>query len=338
MQRLLHKLLLTLPPEPAHHLALSGLQFAYKSGLQKRQDFTGIYNQPVEAMGLTFPNPLGLAAGMDKNGDYIDALGALGFGFIEVGTVTPRPQPGNPKPRLFRIPEKQAIINRMGFNNKGVEHLVENLKTRRYAGIIGANIGKNKETPNEYAIDDYLTCLRAVYPHTDYITVNISSPNTPGLRELQQEDELKNLLTRLKEEQMSLSEEHQHYRPIAVKIAPDLDHEAVLSLAHGIADSGMDAIIATNTTLSREVIKGCRHENETGGLSGRPVFEKSNEVLHLLSEKLRGKITLIGVGGINDRDSAKEKQAEGAALFQIYTGFVYQGPSLLGSILKEKPL
>lgn len=283
---------------------------------------------PVTVAGIEFPNPVGLAAGLDKNGDYIDALARLGFGFIEIGTITPRPQPGNPKPRMFRIPERQAIINRMGFNNQGVDYLIERVKAARYKGVLGINIGKNFDTPVEDAASDYLICLEKVYQYATYITVNISSPNTPGLRTLQYGDSLKELLEPLKQRQLELAESW-GYKPIFVKIAPDMTEEEVEMVANTLVECGMDGVIATNTTLDREGVQGCEHAREQGGLSGAPVEEKSTEVLETLCKALDGKLPVIGVGGISSGAGAVEKKKAGADLVQVYSGFIYRGPGLI---------
>ena len=285
-------------------------------------------------MGLTVPNPLGLAAGLDKNGEYIDALAALGFGFIEVGTVTPRPQPGNPKPRMFRLPKANAIINRMGFNNFGVDALIENVKRAKYRGILGINIGKNFDTPIEKAASDYLIGLRKVYNHASYVAINISSPNTKNLRQLQGGDELDALLEQLKAEQENLARLHGKYVPLAVKIAPDLDEEQIRQIATLLMRHCIDGVIATNTTLSREGVANLPHGNEAGGLSGAPVREKSTAVIRELSAALNGALPIIGVGGILSGKDAVEKIQVGAALVQIYSGMIYRGPDLVGEVIK----
>ena len=283
-------------------------------------------------MGLDFKNPVGLAAGVDKNGDYIDALAALGFGFIEIGTVTPRPQPGNPKPRLFRLPEHQAIINRMGFNNLGIDHLFAQVKQSRYKGILGINIGKNFDTPIEHAADDYLIGLRKAYAAASYITINISSPNTQNLRQLQQGDESRKLIAALKEEQLKLQQEHGKYVPLALKIAPDLSSEDISRIAKLLLEFEVDGVIATNTTIARDMIANHPLAHETGGLSGSPVKDKSTAVVKGLSAELQGKIPVIAVGGILSADDAQEKFAAGASLVQIYSGLIYQGPELIREI------
>ena len=315
--------------ETSHELTLDLL------GAAKRLGLLGLFapkvpDQKVELLGLTFANPVGLAAGLDKNGDYIDALGSLGFGFIEIGTITPRPQDGNPKPRLFRLPEHNAIINRMGFNNKGVDHLVEQVKKSKYKGILGINIGKNFDTAVEDANRDYEICLEKVYEHADYVTVNISSPNTPGLRTLQFGDSLKSLLATLKKAQLRLQEQHGKYTPILVKIAPDMDQDETIMVANTLLENQMDGVIATNTTLDREAVAGHEFAAEAGGLSGAPVQERSDQVIKWLSEALDGKMPIIGVGGILNGAGAATKIKAGAALVQVYTGFIYKGPKLIG--------
>lgn len=286
--------------------------------------------RPVEVMGLTFPNRVGLAAGLDKEGNTIDALGRLGFGFVEIGTITPRPQAGNPKPRLFRLIPHEAIINRMGFNNPGIEVGVENVKaSRAFKGIIGFNIGKNKDTPNENAADDYLICLRAAYTVADYIAVNLSSPNTPGLRDLQGAEASARLLELLKKEQERLAVEHGRKVPLLFKVAPDLEEQHIEDLARVFVDGGLDGVIATNTTLDRHAVAGHPFANEAGGLSGKPVLEKSTRVLSSFSRHLGGKAALIGVGGISTVEDAQAKISAGADLVQIYTSFIYQGPKLV---------
>lgn len=328
MYSLLRPLLFALNPETAHHVTLSALQTAHRLGLLPL-----IAKQPAAdprtVMGLAFPNPIGLAAGLDKNGSYIDALAALGFGFIEIGTVTPRPQPGNAKPRLFRLPEAQAIINRMGFNNLGVDALLENVKNARYKGILGINIGKNFDTPIERAADDYLIGLRKVYNHASYVAINISSPNTKNLRQLQGGDELDALLSRLKAEQEKLAERYGKYVPLALKIAPDLDSGQIQQIATLLMRHRIDAVIATNTTLSRIGVEHLLHHNETGGLSGAPVKEKSTEVIRQLAAALQGALPIIGVGGILSGSDAVEKIQAGASLVQVYSGLIYRGTDLV---------
>ena len=321
--------LFQLDPEAAHHLILNGLRTAYSLGLGGMVAARPADN-PRTAMGLTFPNPVGLAAGLDKNGDCIDGLAALGFGFLEIGTVTPFPQPGNPQPRLFRLPQAQAIINRMGFNNNGVDALVANVRRANFKGILGINIGKNAATPIENAADDYLICLRKVYLHASYVTVNISSPNTKNLRQLQDENALNNLLKLLKDEQQRLADTHGKYVPIALKIAPDMAGEQIAQIAHLLMKHRIDGVIATNTTLSREGVENLPHGAETGCLSGAPVRDKSTAVIRQLSAELQGALPIIGVGGIMNGADAAEKIKAGATLVQLYSGLVYRGPELVG--------
>jgi dihydroorotate dehydrogenase len=270
-----------------------------------------------------------LAAGLDKNADYIDGLASLGFGFIEVGTITPKPQPGNPQPRLFRLPAAQAIINRMGFNNAGVDHLIEQVKKSRYNGILGINIGKNKDTPADKAVDDYVFCMRKVYPYASYITVNLSSPNTPGLRDLQFGEPLEQLLASIKAEQLTLADQHGRYVPVAVKIAPDMADDDIAGVAEALVKHGMDGVIATNTTIARDAVAHLPHGDEAGGLSGAPLTQLSTEVVAKFVNALNGRIPVIGVGGIVDGEAAEAKVAAGAELVQIYSGFIYRGPALI---------
>ena len=325
--RLGRTLLFQLQGETAHELTLDVLGASERVGLLKNLSSEPIYH-PLTVAGIEFANPVGMAAGLDKNGDYIDALSRLGFGFLEIGTVTPRPQAGNPKPRIFRIPERQAIINRMGFNNKGVDYLVEQVKKAKYKGVLGINIGKNFDTPVEDATSDYLICLEKVYQYASYITVNISSPNTPGLRTLQYGDSLKQLLEPIKSRQLELAKEF-GYKPVFVKIAPDMNEEEVITVAKCLIDTEMDGVIATNTTLSRDDVQGFKHGNEVGGLSGAPVEELANETLETLVKALDGKLPVIGVGGIVNGEGAAKKIKLGAQLVQIYSGFIYQGPELI---------
>jgi len=320
-------------PEKIHELTIKGLKetgstplnFAYKQNIP---------NKPVQVMGIHFPNPCGLAAGLDKNGECIKAFEAMGFGFVEVGTVTPRPQPGNEKPRIFRLPEANAIINRMGFNNKGVDYLVDQVRKANFSGVLGINIGKNKDTPDEDAKDDYLHCMRKVYTHATYITINISSPNTPGLRSLQYGEALNELLAVLKAEQQLLAKKFDKYVPLAVKIAPDLTEPEIQSIAECLITNDIDGVIATNTTLARDGVENLEHGNEQGGLSGEPVKDKSTEVIALLAKALDNKLPIIGVGGIASGADAKEKISAGAKLVQVYTGFIYQGPELVKEVVK----
>ncbi|RZJ22507.1 MAG: quinone-dependent dihydroorotate dehydrogenase [Acinetobacter sp.] len=318
-------LLFSLAPERAHELTLSLLKSAHRMGMMRQN----VASKPVTCMGIEFPNPVGLAAGLDKNGAYIDALAGLGFGFIEIGTITPRPQAGNPHPRLFRLPEAKAIINRMGFNNDGVDKLVENVKAAKFKGILGINIGKNADTPVENAVDDYLICLEKVYNYASYITVNISSPNTKNLRSLQSGDALTELLQTLRTRQLELAEEHQHYVPLVLKVAPDLTQEDIQFIAKQLIQFKIDGLIVTNTTLSREGVENLKHGDEAGGLSGAPVFEKSTACLAAFAKVLNGQIPLIGVGGILSGEQAVAKQQAGASLVQIYSGLIYTGPALV---------
>lgn len=290
--------------------------------------------KPVTCMGLQFRNPIGLAAGMDKNGACVDGFASLGFGFIEVGTVTPRSQPGNPKPRLFRLPQHEAIINRMGFNNHGVEELLQNVAHVHFQGPLGINIGKNFDTPLEEAAEDYRACLEAVYSRADYIAVNISSPNTKNLRELQKGDAFGSLLKEVAETRTRLAEEQGVRKPIAVKIAPDMDEDQIRFMADALVEAGMDAVIATNTTLDHSVVQGHAYAEEAGGLSGAPVRERSTQVIRSLSGHLEGTLPIIGVGGIFTASDAKEKLDAGATLLQLYTGLIYQGPGVVSEILK----
>lgn len=319
--------LFQLSPETAHHLALDGMRIANKCGVAKL--WPQPKANPLYVMGLSFPHAVGLAAGLDKNGDYIDALAALGFAFIEIGTVTPKAQAGNPQPRLFRLPKAHAIINRMGFNNHGVDYLVRNVEKSSYKGILGINIGKNAVTPVENAVDDYLICLDRVYAHADYVTVNISSPNTKGLRSLQSGDALAALLEPIKNRQQQLATQHGKYVPIAVKIAPDLELADIDVIADILTRYELDGVIATNTTISREAVQHLPHGQEQGGLSGRPVRTASTAVIKHLRQRLSTNFPIIGVGGIDDGASAVEKIQAGANLVQVYTGFIYQGPSLI---------
>jgi dihydroorotate dehydrogenase len=328
MFQLFRPALFALDPEIAHHATIEGLKTAGCLGLTSLV-FKRPADDPRTVMGLTFPNPVGLAAGLDKNGEVINALAAFGFGFIEIGTVTPRPQPGNPKPRMFRLPQAQGIINRMGFNNEGVDALIENVKRAKFKGILGINIGKNADTPIEKAADDYLIGLRKVYEHASYVAINISSPNTKNLRQLQGGDELDALLAQLKAEQEKLAQLHGRYVPLAVKIAPDLDTDQIKQIAALLIKHRIDGVIATNTTLSREGVEGLPHGNEAGGLSGAPVRDKSTAVIRQLAGELKGALPIIGVGGILTGADAVEKIQAGATLVQIYSGMIYRGQGLV---------
>lgn len=336
--RFLRPLLFRFPAETSHRLIFTLLGFFYRvpgTGALARSLFVRrLPTLPVSIMGLTFPNPVGLAAGLDKNAEHVQALADFGFGFLEVGTVTPRPQPGNPAPRMFRLARHAAIINRMGFNNVGVHRLVANLARQGRSCPVGINIGKNRDTPAEQAVDDYLSALRAVYAHADYVAVNISSPNTPGLRDLQNEAGLEALLRALKAEQAVLAEKHGRYVPIALKIAPDLDDTQIAVIAGRVLEHHFDAVIATNTTISRPGLAQEPLAAQTGGLSGRPLKPLSTEIIRKLHAHLRGKVPIIGVGGIENADDAWEKLLAGADLIQIYSGLIYEGPCLVREIVR----
>ncbi|MPS49426.1 quinone-dependent dihydroorotate dehydrogenase [Methylobacillus sp.] len=325
--------LFRLDAERAHDFTLKNLKRLERSGL------LNLYPRPPkckqrQVMGINFPNPVGLAAGLDKNGAYIDALAGLGFGFIEIGTITPRPQPGNPKPRMFRLPEAQGVINRFGFNNLGVDVLLRNVAATKYKGVLGINIGKNFDTPNERAVDDYLHCLRKVYPYAHYVTVNISSPNTKNLRALQEKEALGQLLHALKQEQQVLADQHGRYVPIALKIAPDLDEGQVADIATLLMKHQFDGVIATNTTLARDMVQGLPCAQEAGGLSGAPLRDRSTAVIQSLSHHLAGALPIIGVGGILSGEDAEQKIKAGASLVQVYSGLVYRGPVLIDDICR----
>lgn len=328
MYSLVKPLLFKLDAEKAHGFILNALDWV-PAALFKHAKA----NLPVHVMGLQFPHPVGLAAGLDKNGEHLDALAKLGFAFIELGTITPRPQLGNPKPRLFRIPEAAAIINRMGFNNQGVDALVANVKKANYRGILGINIGKNKDTALEFAVDDYLCCLRKVYSYASYITINISSPNTPDLRLLQQEQFFSGLINQLVEEQKRLSDCYQRYVPLVIKLSPDESDETLKQMAETIVAKGVAGIIATNTTCAREGVTNYPHGQEQGGLSGQPLANRSTECLALLKRVVGNDVTLIGVGGINNAQIAQQKLQAGASLLQLYSGLIYQGPRLINDLL-----
>ena len=328
MYPLARSLLFSLDAERSHGMALRGLDTVHAMGLSRllARPPTPF---PTKLLGLTFPNPVGLAAGLDKNGEHIEALFALGFGFVEVGTVTPRAQAGNPEPRLFRLPEHRAIINRMGFNNLGVDNLLTRVAAAKYKGVLGINIGKNFDTPVERAVDDYLICLEKVYAHASYITVNVSSPNTPGLRSLQFGDSLKQLLADLATRRAELALRHGKHVPLAIKIAPDMTDEETAQVAQALIETGMDAVIATNTTLSRVGVEGMVHGDEAGGLSGAPVRDKSTHTVKVLAAELGGRLPIIAAGGITEGKHAAEKITAGASLVQIYSGFIYKGPALI---------
>jgi dihydroorotate dehydrogenase len=332
MYSTIRNFLFYLDPETAHRITLNTLKFAHKLGL------TFITKKSIQAprtvMGLTFPNPIGLAAGLDNNADYIDALGSLGFGFIEIGGVTPKPQPGNPKPRIFRLVDQHAIINRMGFHNKGVAHVAKQLEKTTYRGILGINIAKNAATPLERAVDDYLICVRALWKYASYFTINISSPNTPGLRDMQKNNLLDDLFESLKMEQHSIEEYYHKYVPLVVKISPDLSDDELKELAGLLLKHKIDGVIATNTTVKRDGVQGSEYANELGGLSGRPLKEISTRVISQLHGLLQGKIPIIGSGGVVDRQAAEEKIKAGAVLLQTYTGFIYNGPAIIEELAK----
>lgn len=329
-----------LDPELTHTIALQALKRSYVLGSAR------LLRHPVPAlprrvMGIDFPNPVGLAAGLDKNGDYLDALASVGFGFIELGTVTPRPQPGNPKPRLFRLPQAEALINRMGFNNKGVDHLVEQVRRARYRGVLGINIGKNFDTPLERATDDYLIGMRKVYDLASYIVINVSSPNTAGLRDLQHGELLDELLAAVKAEQKLLSVQYSRYVPLVIKISPDMTDAELEVVADRLLAHRIDGVAATNTTLSRAGVQGLAHADEGGGLSGKPLQQRSTEVVRLLQQHLNGRIPIIGVGGIVEPGGALQKLRNGASLVQLYTGLIYRGPALVSETvmaLREEEL
>jgi len=323
-------LLFSLDAETAHELAIASLNLAGRALPACSTDAS----DPVDVMGLRFPNRVGLAAGLDKNGEAIDGLARLGFGFLEIGTVTPRPQPGNPRPRLFRLPEVKGIINRMGFNNHGVEAMVANIRAAKFKGILGVNIGKNLTTPLENAFDDYRLCLEKVYPLASYVTINVSSPNTKNLRQLQGGSELDDLLGRLKAEQQRLADQHGRYVPLTLKIAPDLEAAQITEIADALRRHRIDGVIATNTTVSRDKVQGLRYAEQQGGLSGAPVFEASTAVVAQLAQALAGELPIIAAGGITDARCARAKLEAGAALVQLYSGLIYRGPGLVGECVR----
>jgi dihydroorotate dehydrogenase len=332
---LIRPFLFALDAERAHELTLRLVAMGDSLGFRRPPAVSG---SPLDVMGLRFPNRVGLAAGLDKNGVAVDGFSGLGFGFLEVGTVTPRPQPGNPKPRLFRLPEHQAIINRMGFNNEGVDALRERLAHVRYRGILGINIGKNFDTPIEQAVDDYLHCLDKAYPLASYVAANISSPNTKNLRQLQGASELDALLGALKTRQTALADQHGKYVPIALKIAPDLDQGQIGDIADALRRHRIDAVIATNTTLGREGVEKSPLAAEAGGLSGNPLFEKSTAVVRSLAQALAGELPIIAAGGITSGARARAKLEAGATLVQIYSGLIYKGPQLVAECIEATSL
>jgi dihydroorotate dehydrogenase len=333
MYGLARPFLFALDAETAHGLGLVAIEAAYRSGLNPLLASKPA-PLPTRAFGLDFPNPVGLAAGLDKNGAHVDALGALGFGFVEVGTTTPRPQSGNPKPRMFRLPEHEAVINRLGFNNGGVDALVKNVECARFSGVLGINIGKNKDTPNERAIDDYLHCLERVYPRADYVTVNISSPNTQGLRDLQEEETLRRFIGTLRERQEQLAAQHGKRKPMLLKIAPDLGEAELDAIASVLLAAKIDGLVCTNTTIDRGAIGGHPRAAEAGGLSGKPLLARSNAVLSGMHRRLGRKVPLVGVGGITRGADARTKIESGAALVQFYTGMIYRGPALIAECVE----
>lgn len=334
MYDILRPLLFKLDAETAHRVTLYALGVAQRSGFAHWLAPPPA-DLPTTAFGITFPNPVGLAAGLDKNAEHLDALDALSFGFIEVGTVTPRPQSGNDQPRLFRLPQHEAIINRMGFNNGGVDALVRNVQQSNYHGVLGINIGKNKDTPNEKAVNDYLLCLTRVHEHASYVTVNISSPNTKGLRDLQQEATLRRFISELREAQERLGSQHGRRKPMLLKIAPDLDDAELDSIAEVLLHTGIDGVICSNTTIDHAAVADDPHGGETGGLSGKPLFAQSTAVLAGMHRRLQGRIPLIGVGGILDGSDAAEKLDAGASLVQLYSGLIYRGPPLVAECVNE---
>jgi dihydroorotate dehydrogenase len=333
LYRALRPLLFALDPERAHSLSLKSLDVLARLGIASLAA-TSAPRVPVRVMGLDFPNPVGLAAGLDKNGKHIDGLGALGFGFLEIGAVTPRPQPGNPPPRLFRLPEAEALINRLGFNNDGVDALTENIRRSRYRGILGINVGRNFDTPNERAADDYVACLRKVYPHATFVTANVSSPNTTDLRALQGQDNFDDLLAALATERDALAKRYGNRVPLAVKIAPDMNDAGIEMIADRVAARGIDAVIATNTTVSREGVGHLPVSRERGGLSGAPLKALATAVVAKLRRALPASVAVIGVGGIASAADAREKLDAGANLVQLYTALVYRGPRLVGEIVR----
>jgi dihydroorotate dehydrogenase len=330
---LARRLLFAADPETAHAATLRALDAAAAAGLAHVLSSHRLA-APVQVMGLTFPNRVGLAAGLDKNAAHLQGLAALGFGFIEAGTVTPRPQPGNPRPRLFRLPRAQALINRLGFNNEGVARFVDNVQRAGYRGILGINLGRNFDTPNERAADDYVTGLRAVYAHASYVTLNVSSPNTKGLRDLQSEEALAALLSRIAGERDALAQQHGRRVPLAVKIAPDLADDAVRAIAARLVAAGVDAVIATNTTIDHAGVQGQPHAGEAGGLSGAPLRARATHVVRVLASELQGALPIIGVGGITSGADAREKLDAGACLVQLYTGLIYRGPALVAECIE----
>ena len=333
MYALARSFLFCLDAERAHDLALRSIEAAYRTGLNPLLALKPA-PLPTQVFGIDFPNPVGLAAGLDKNGAYVDALAALGFGFIEIGTTTPRAQAGNPKPRMWRLAAQQAVINRLGFNNGGVDALLRNVEKAKFAGVLGINIGKNKDTPNERAVDDYILCLERVYARASYITVNISSPNTQGLRDLQEEETLKRFIGTLRDAQERLAAQHGKRKPMLLKIAPDLAESELDAIAEVLLAARIDGLICTNTTIDRSTVAGVPHAEEAGGLSGKPLLDKATAVLRGMATRLGGKIPLVGVGGILGGADAATKIDAGASLVQFYSGMVYRGPQLIGECVE----
>lgn len=327
---LIRSVFFSMDAEKAHGLGMNALRLGGRL-LPPAEPLPAV---PTEVMGIAFPNRVGLAAGLDKNGEAIDGLARIGFGFLEIGTITPRPQPGNPKPRLFRLPEVEGIINRMGFNNHGVDALIANVKAAKYRGVLGINIGKNADTPIERAVDDYLACLEKVYSLASYVTVNISSPNTQGLRDLQEEQSLRRFVGTLRERQEQLASVHREYKPMLIKIAPDLDQAQMDAIATVLTEARVDGVICTNTTIDRSAIAGHRHQDQAGGLSGAPLFARATDVLAQMAQRVGGAMPLIGVGGIMSGADAAAKARAGATLVQFYTGMVYRGPALIGEVVE----
>lgn len=332
MYSLIKPILFRLNPEFTHHLVLSTLKCIYRPSLVRKMR-AQMPRKPVNVMNLEFPNPVGLAAGFDNNADYIDSLFGLGFGYIEVGGVTPRPQAGNPKPRLFRLPQASALINRMGFDNKGVDYVVERLKNRVVPGVVGINIAKNKDTPLERAGEDYQYCLTRAYPHVDYVTINISSPNTPGLRELQSEAYLEKLIADLKGTQKTLQQQFSRYVPLVVKLSVDLSDAELETIVKILLKHEIEGVIAANTSIDHQAVSHYPHGAEIGGLSGQPVFQRSTEMVHKIYQMTSGKLPIIGLGGVLKKEDAQAKFNAGASLVQVYTGLVYRGPGLVKEIV-----
>ena len=330
------KIIQLLPPEIAHKLSLKALDILYKTGVYKFFIEQITQNHTKQVMGINFPNPLGLAAGLDKNAEYISGLSAINFGFLEVGTVTPVGQLGNPRPRLFRIPKYHALINRMGINNKGVDYAIKNISALDNKPVLGINIGKNHDTPNATAIDDYLYCFKKVYTHADYITVNISCPNTSNLTELQNNEFLDDMLTKLKLTQQALAKKHNCYKPLVIKISPDLDNKQLVTIGHAVVEHAIDGIITTNTSIHRHNIPTTvKHATQKGGLSGRPIANISAKSLDVISNIIKNKAAIISCGGIWSEQDVTDRLNAGADLLQLYTAFIYQGISLISKLVNS---